>query len=318
MEFLRDELKEFERLILDVANSRIEVVERIVRYIFDGKGKRIRPALVLLTSKALGYYGPRSLSYALVVELIHTATLLHDDVLDNAKVRRGKPSVNKVFGNQTCVLIGDFLYSKAVEIMGIDGDSELIRIVSQATTEVAEGEILEIARTGDVSLSEEEYFEIISKKTASLFAASCEIGATLAKSGRQTRRLLRSFGEMLGLSFQIVDDILDYLSEGKVLGKKIGTDLREKKVTLPLIHALSVSGEKERELVREIFDKGRVVKRDFLSVKRLIEDSGGFDYARKRAKELAHRAKESLHTVPDSPYKEALLKIADETVSRKS
>lgn len=318
MEFLKEELARFENMILDVTRSEVGTVERIVKYIFDGKGKRIRPALVLLTSRALGYDGPRSLSYAMVVELIHTATLLHDDVLDNAKVRRGKPSVNRLFGNQTSVLLGDFLYSKAVEIMGLDGDSELIRIVSRATTEVAEGEILEITKTGDLKLSESEYFEIISKKTASLFRASCEIGAELAKSGEKLRGILKSFGEMLGLSFQIVDDILDYISEGRILGKKIGTDLREKKVTLPLIKALERADIKRREFLEEVFRKPRISKVDFASVKSFIEDMGGFEYAKLRARELVDNAKRNLDYLPDTAFRDALIRIAEETISRKS
>lgn len=318
MEFLKEELARFENMILDVTRSEVGTVERIVKYIFDGKGKRIRPALVLLTSRALGYDGPRSLSYAMVVELIHTATLLHDDVLDNAKVRRGKPSVNRLFGNQTSVLLGDFLYSKAVEIMGLDGDSELIRIVSRATTEVAEGEILEITKTGDLELSESEYFEIISKKTASLFRASCEIGAELAKSGEKLRGILKSFGEMLGLSFQIVDDILDYISEGRILGKKIGTDLREKKVTLPLIKALERADIKRREFLEEVFRKPRISKVDFASVKSFIEDMGGFEYAKLRARELVDNAKRNLDYLPDTAFRDALIRIAEETISRKS
>lgn len=318
MEFLKEELACFENMILDVTRSEVGTVERIVKYIFDGKGKRIRPALVLLTSRALGYDGPRSLSYAMVVELIHTATLLHDDVLDNAKVRRGKPSVNRLFGNQTSVLLGDFLYSKAVEIMGLDGDSELIRIVSRATTEVAEGEILEITKTGDLKLSESEYFEIISKKTASLFRASCEIGAELAKSGEKLRGILKSFGEMLGLSFQIVDDILDYISEGRILGKKIGTDLREKKVTLPLIKALERADIKRREFLEEVFRKPRISKVDFASVKSFIEDMGGFEYAKLRARELVDNAKRNLDYLPDTAFRDALIRIAEETISRKS
>lgn len=318
MEFLKEELARFENMILDVTRSEVGTVERIVKYIFDGKGKRIRPALVLLTSRALGYDGPRSLSYAMVVELIHTATLLHDDVLDNAKVRRGKPSVNRLFGNQTSVLLGDFLYSKAVEIMGLDGDSELIKIVSRATTEVAEGEILEITKTGDLKLSESEYFEIISKKTASLFRASCEIGAELAKSGEKLRGILKSFGEMLGLSFQIVDDILDYISEGRILGKKIGTDLREKKVTLPLIKALERADIKRREFLEEVFRKPRISKVDFASVKSFIEDMGGFEYAKLRARELVDNAKRNLDYLPDTAFRDALIRIAEETISRKS
>ncbi len=318
MEIISKEMEKFERTLIESTESGVPFIENAARYVLEAGGKRIRPALVILSSRLLGYRGKRSLWYATVIELIHTATLLHDDVLDNAKVRRGRPSVNSLFGNEPSVLLGDFFYSKAVEIMGRDGDSELIRIVSRATTEIAKGEILEIIRTGDLGLKEEEYFEIIGKKTAALFSAACEIGAVLAKKGKKERSKLKEFGEKIGFAFQLTDDALDYLSTDLKLGKKVGTDLKEKKVTLPLIHTLKKASKKEREIIGEIFKKDRIGSRDFLKVKDLIERKGGFEYTYKVAKRFVEEGVKSMEGIPKSPYRESLLRLALSIIERKN
>lgn len=318
MDIIRKELAQFEKYLIESTGSNVQFIDNVTKYVMEAGGKRIRPTLVILSSKMCGYSGKRSISYAVIIELIHTATLLHDDVLDNAKLRRGRPSVNHLWGNESCVLLGDFFYSKAVEIMSLDGDKELIGIVARATTEVAKGEILEILKTGDLNLNEADYFNIIGSKTAALFSAACEIGAVLGRKGKGIRGLLRKFGENIGLAFQLTDDALDYLSTDKSLGKKIGTDLKEKKVTLPLIQAIKKASDKERTIVKEIFAKNRINTRDFLEVKDLIEKKGGFHYTYELARNFVKEAKECLKDLTPSPYKNSLLTLADSILQRKS
>jgi octaprenyl-diphosphate synthase len=318
METIRKEMARLERFLIEITGSGVPFIDNATRYVIDGGGKRIRPALVILTSKLCGYGGKRAIIYGAIIELIHTATLLHDDVLDNAKLRRGRPSVNHLWGNEPCVLLGDFFYSKAVEIMGEDGDKELIKIVSGATVEVAKGEILEILKTGDLNLSEEEYFEIIGSKTAALFSASCEIGAVLAKKGKKTRDLMKEFGKNLGYAFQLTDDALDYLSTDMSLGKKIGTDLKEKKVTLPLIYALRMAKKEEREVINSVFKKSRISAEDFSKVKKIVESRGGFAYTYRIAAKFIDEAKRQLMKFPHSPYKINLTRLAETICERKS
>lgn len=318
MEIIREEMAKFEKMLIESTKSDLPFIDEATKYIMEGRAKRIRPALVILSSKICGYKGKRSISYAVIVELIHTATLLHDDVIDNARIRRGKPSINRLFGNEPCVLLGDFYYSRAVEIMGKDGDKELIRIISHATSQIAKGEILEILKTGHLDLDEQEYFEIIKKKTAALFSACCEIGASLAKKEKKIRDSLKEFGEKIGFAFQLTDDALDYLSTEKTLGKKVGTDLREKKVTLPLIWTLRVSEEEERKMVREIFKKDRIEKKDFLTVKELIKKRGGFEYTYEVAKSYVEKAKKCVEVFQPSPYLQALLDLATSIIERKN
>ncbi|MCX7857307.1 MAG: polyprenyl synthetase family protein [Deltaproteobacteria bacterium] len=318
MKIISRELERFEKFLFSSTKTTVPFIGNVSRYVMEAGGKRIRPALVILSSKICGYSGKRAIAYAAVIELIHTATLLHDDVLDNAKLRRGRPSVNHLWGNEPCVLIGDFFYSKAVEIMGKDGDKELIRIVSRATTEVAKGEILEILKTGDLTVDEREYFEIIGSKTAALFSAACEIGAVLANKERKTREALKKFGENIGLAFQLTDDALDYISTDRSLGKKVGTDLKEKKVTLPLIKALKAASLQEKRMVEEIFEKKRVTSQDFYKVKDFIERKGGFKYTYEVAKRFIEEGKDLLVSISPSPHKNTLLKLSDDILTRKS
>ncbi|MCS7280392.1 MAG: polyprenyl synthetase family protein [Desulfobacterota bacterium] len=318
MDVIREELGKFEKFILKSMSSNVPFIDEVSKYVMGGGGKRIRPALVILSARVCNYRGRKTIPYAAIVELIHTATLLHDDVLDNAKIRRGRPSVNELWGNEQSVLLGDFFYSKAVEIVSKYGDKEVIRIISRATTEVTKGEILEVLRTGDLDLKEEEYFEIVGFKTASLFGAACEMGALLAKKGKDTRETFRRFGEKLGFAFQLTDDVLDYVSEERTLGKKIGTDLKERKVTLPLILALKSSTKAERRMVELIFKKTRINSKDFLAVKDFIEKRNGFIETYKIAKTFIEEAKDCIKGIPFSPYKESLLKLCDLIPERKS
>ena len=238
MKLVEKDLNKLELSIDRLITTKIGFIKEIVNYIIKSGGKRVRPILVILSAKLCGYRGEKHIPFAAIIEFIHTATLLHDDVVDNAKTRRGVSTVNTVWGNEPSVLVGDFLYSKSFELMSNEGNPEILKIISQATTALSEGEILEIIKTADIDTTEKDYFEIIGNKTAVLFSAACEIGAILGKVTTKQRNALKNFGYKLGIAFQLRDDILDYTSYDDVLGKRVGTDLKEGKITLPFIHAL--------------------------------------------------------------------------------
>jgi octaprenyl-diphosphate synthase len=272
---IQKDLDKLESSIDELMSTRVTYIKEIVTYIIKSGGKRVRPVLVMLCSKLCGYRGKKHIPYAAIIEFIHTATLLHDDVVDNAKTRRGLSTVNTVWGNEPSVLVGDFLYSRSFELMSRDGNTEILKTISQVTTALSEGEILEIVKTADVETTEKDYYEIIGNKTAVLFGAACEIGAILGKRTPNERKSLRSFGYNLGIAFQLMDDVLDYTSINDVLGKRVGTDLKEGKLTLPLIHVLKNSSDKEKSSIEAVFAKQRITQADFNRVRKIIEKNGG-------------------------------------------
>ncbi|HOD76322.1 MAG TPA: polyprenyl synthetase family protein, partial [Syntrophorhabdaceae bacterium] len=277
-QIIQKDLDELESSIDELISTRVSYIKEIVTYIIRSGGKRVRPVLVMLCSKLCGYRGRKHIPYAAIIEFIHTATLLHDDVVDNAKTRRGLSTVNTVWGNEPSVLVGDFLYSRSFELMSRDGNNEILKTISKVTTALSEGEILEIVKTADVETTEKDYYEIIGNKTAVLFGAACEIGAILGGRPDSERRALRNFGYDLGIAFQLMDDVLDYTSYNDVLGKHVGTDLKEGKVTLPLIHVLRNAGEKDKTQIEKIFAKQKITQRDFDRVLAIIERNGGIAY----------------------------------------
>ena len=236
--------------------------------------------------------------------------------MDNAKTRRGLSTVNTVWGNEPSVLVGDFLYSRSFELMSRDGNTEILKTISQVTTALSEGEILEIIKTADLGTTEKDYYEIIGNKTAVLFGAACEIGAILGGRTANERKALRNFGYNLGIAFQLMDDVLDYTSYNDVLGKHVGTDLKEGKVTLPLIYVLNSAGEKERASIESALAKQRITKQDFNRIRRMIEKKGGIAYTMDATKKHLDMAKKRLDIFPASQYKTALLELADYMLKR--
>ena len=313
---IQKDLDKLESSIDDLLSTRVGYIKEIVTYIIKSSGKRVRPVLVMLCSKLCGYRGKKHIPYAAIIEFIHTATLLHDDVVDNAKTRRGLSTVNTVWGNEPSVLVGDFLYSRSFELMSRDGNTEILKTISQVTTALSEGEILEIIKTADLGTTEKDYYEIIGNKTAVLFGAACEIGAILGGRTANERKALRNFGYNLGIAFQLMDDVLDYTSYNDVLGKHVGTDLKEGKVTLPLIYVLNSAGEKERASIESALAKQRITKQDFNRIRRMIEKKGGIAYTMDATKKHLDMAKKRLDIFPASQYKTALLELADYMLKR--
>jgi len=314
---IEKDLKKLDLAIDTLSETKVKVITNIIEHIIKSGGKRIRPILVILTSKLCGYKGKRHIIYGAVIEFIHTATLLHDDVIDNAELRRGSSTANILWGNQASVLVGDFLYSKSFELMSKEGNMDIIKTVSNATTILSEGEILELIKTSDTNLTEEEYFEIINKKTAILFSTACEIGGILGKATRNNIRQLRDYGKYLGIAFQLVDDLLDYVGEKDTFGKQVGTDLKEGKVTLPLIYTLKHGSEKDASLIKEILLKREITSEDFKTVKDIVEKYGGFQYTYDITKTYIDKARKCLEEFRPSQYKDALLSLTNMMLTRK-
>jgi octaprenyl-diphosphate synthase len=316
MKLVEKDLNKLEFSIDKLISTKIGFIKEIVNYIIKSGGKRVRPILVILSAKLCGYRGEKYIPFAAIIEFIHTATLLHDDVVDNARTRRGASTVNTVWGNEPSVLVGDFLYSRSFELMSREGNPEILKIISQATTALSEGEILEIIKTANIDTTEKDYFEIIGNKTAILFSAACEIGAILGNVTPKQRNALRNFGYKLGIAFQLRDDILDYTSYDDVLGKRVGTDLKEGKVTLPFIHALKSASENEKLSVAKILKKRTITQKDFEWVSRLMEKYNGIGYASAATEKYLEGAKKHLDHFPASQYKNALLSLADSMLKR--
>jgi len=315
---IREDLDKLENSIEKLLTTRVTFIRDVVHHLVKSGGKRIRPILVILSSKLCGYEADGHLPYAAIVEFIHTATLLHDDVVDNAETRRGTATANTVWGNESSVLVGDFLFSKSFDLMVSGGNEEILKVMSKATTDLAEGEILELLKTSDAKTLEEEYFEVIGCKTAVLLSAACEIGALMGKVDEEKRKALRDFGYHVGMAFQLTDDLLDYTSSGKTLGKDAGRDLKEGKVTLPLIHALKSATDEEKTFIEEGLTKKRVTGKDFRTIKRIIEKYEGLDYTAELSRGHISCARELLAKFPDSPYKSALLDLANHIVEREA
>lgn len=312
------DLKRLETQIEDLIQTDVALIEEIVYHIIRSGGKRIRPVLVCLASRLCGYKDDDCIPYAAVIEFIHTATLLHDDVVDNAAIRRGAKAANAVWGNEASVLAGDFLYAKAFEVMAEYANEEITKTIARTAKRLSEGEMLELVKTSDITTTEEDYFEIIGNKTAALFSAACEIGAILGDVDKQMRSSLKTFGFNLGIAFQLQDDMLDYISCDEVLGKKRGTDLKEGKVTLPLIHAAKNADERELSFIKEVLDKAEVIAEDFKKVYSIIKKYKGIEYTYMWTQKYSESAKGCLNLFEPSPYKDALVGLADLMLNRKA
>jgi len=311
-----DDRQAVDRLIAASLESDVALVSQVSQYIVMSGGKRLRPLIVLLAARALAYEGEQHVRAAAIIEFIHTATLLHDDVVDSSDRRRGMDSANTVFGNQASVLVGDFLYSRSFQMMVDIGDMRVMQILADATNTIAAGEVMQLMNVHNPDTSEDEYRQVIYRKTARLFEAGAQIAAVLAGRDRSDETAMLQYGQNLGTAFQLVDDALDFNASAEELGKNLGDDLAEGKATLPLIHAMRVGSEKERALIRKSIIEGGLQQLD--AVQAIIESTGALTYTEKRAHEAADIAIGALSGIPDSEYKQALISIAEFAVKRRS
>ncbi|MCF7984141.1 MAG: polyprenyl synthetase family protein [Thiohalocapsa sp.] len=309
-----DDVKAVDELIVKRLESSVVLINQIGHYIVSSGGKRLRPLLVLLSARACGYGGDKHLDMAAIVEFIHTATLLHDDVVDGSELRRNRDTANAVWGNEASVLVGDFLYSRAFEMMVDVGIMRVMDVLSHATNRIAEGEVLQLLNTNDPDTDEARYMEVIQRKTATLFEAGTRLGAVLAEVPRDVEEAVASFGLHLGIAFQLVDDALDYESDAETMGKHIGDDLEEGKPTLPVIRAMDVGTEAQRACLRAAIETGGRENMD--AVVEAIVSNGAIDYTIALARSHAESAKEALKVLPDSPARRSMEATADFAVAR--
>ncbi|MFT5645223.1 MAG: octaprenyl-diphosphate synthase [Janthinobacterium sp.] len=295
-------------------HSEVSLVNQIAEYIISAGGKRIRPALVLLIAKAHAYDGAAHHELAAVVEFIHTATLLHDDVVDESSMRRGRQTANALFGNAASVLVGDFLYSRSFQMMVALDNMRVMRILSDATNVISEGEVLQLLNMHNPDVSEESYLEVIRCKTAKLFEAAAELGALIAGASDIDIEAAAEYGRSLGTAFQLIDDVLDYAGDAAEIGKNVGDDLREGKPTLPLIYLIENGTPQQREMVRLCIEQGD--EQQFDAVLAAITSSGALDYTRNKAEAAAKRAADAIKNLPDSAYKQSLLQLCSFAVDR--
>jgi octaprenyl-diphosphate synthase len=311
-----DDLRRVDELIGRRLESDVALVREVAQYIVAAGGKRLRPALLLLACGALGYRGEARLALAAVVEFIHTATLLHDDVVDESQLRRGMRTANAAFGNAAAVLVGDFLYSRAFQMMVEVDDMRVMRVLADATNTIAAGEVMQLMGSHDPEVDEARYLEVIRRKTAKLFEAAARLGAVLAKSSPAVESGLARYGAHVGTAFQLIDDVLDYSGDEAAIGKSLGDDLAEGKPTLPLIHVLRSGTPSDRAVVRQAIVAGG--RDDFGAVLRAIRACGALDYARAAAQREAQAALEALVPLPQSEFKRSLLELASFSVVRQS
>lgn len=311
------DLKRVEQYLEDQQQSYIQLIPEIANHIIQSGGKRLRPLLLLIASDLCGYEGERRYSLASVMEVIHTASLLHDDVIDRADMRRGKDAANRVWGNSASVLVGDYLYAKAFKMLADDEDPAVQKLLSTTTTTMVEGEISQLVRSCSIEITEKQYLSVIERKTAVLISASCAIGAILAGAPESDIEALARFGMRLGMAFQLTDDALDYVASEKEFGKTIGKDLTEGKVTLPLIGAYKKSSPEEKELIKKTVEGAEIIDDDIAGVIAVINKYEGIDYTLDMADRFIKEGKAFIGPFKDSTPKETFLAIADYVVERR-
>jgi octaprenyl-diphosphate synthase len=305
---VRADLASVDEVIRARLKSAVPLVDQIAEHIIAGGGKRLRPLIVILAGRACGNSQHAHIEAAAFIEFIHTATLLHDDVVDGSSMRRGRDTANEVFGNQASVLVGDFVYSRAFQMMASLSSQRVMEIMADATNTIAEGEVLQLMNAHDPETSERRYLEVIYRKTARLFEAGAEVAAVLSGVSPEVQRSLSSFGKHLGTAYQLVDDVLDYRSNPAERGKNLGDDLAEGKPTLPLIHALKQSTGTDRDLIRTAIEQGGLQQLD--SIVAAIESTGGLEYTADLARSETEKALGALSVLPDTPYKKGLAALA--------
>jgi len=307
-------MRRVDAVIRERLTSRVALIDQIANYIVTAGGKRIRPRLVLLFSEALGFDGPERFELAAIVEFIHTATLLHDDVVDESALRRGRATANAMFGNAASVLVGDFLYSRAFQMMVAVNRMRVLDVLADATNVIAEGEVLQLMHMHDADLAVDDYLRVIRFKTAKLFEASARLGAVLGGAGPELEESCADFGRSLGTAFQLIDDLLDYEGNSNELGKNIGDDLREGKPTLPLLVAMQRAAEPERALIRHAIEHGEVNK--LPQMIELVRRTGALDATREAAQREADQARAALACLPESRARRALLDLVTQAIHR--
>ena len=316
LNIIGDDLKRVEEQFRKDLESDVPLIRKVGEYVLSSGGKRVRPALLLLAARLCDYRGDKAVPLASVVEFIHTATLLHDDVVDSATLRRGIASANTLWGNEASVLVGDFLFSKSFSLMVAVGSLDILRVLSAATTIIAEGEVMQLLCTGELDLTEECYIGVVRSKTAILMSAACEAGAILGKASPEKQNLLASFGMDLGIAFQLMDDILDYIATEEDFGKSIGHDLEEGKITLPLIHTLRQCSEEERTIIAAVIEKDEMSLEDFRDVSGLVKRYGGIDYTVDAARRYIAGCTAHLADFSQCQIKDALLELSDYVITR--
>lgn len=316
IQLMAAEMREVDNVIQHRLASDVALVNQISHYIISAGGKRIRPMLVLLFANALGFRGKERHELAAIVEFIHTATLLHDDVVDESALRRGRETANALFGNAASVLVGDFLYSRAFQMMVSVNRMRVLDVLADATNVIAEGEVLQLMNMHDPDLDVEDYLKVIRFKTAKLFEASARLGAVLSDADRDVEESCAAYGRCLGTAFQLVDDLLDYEGSTAQLGKNVGDDLREGKPTLPLLIAMSRADQADRLLIRHAIEQGEVSRLD--EIVTIVRKTGALDATREAARTEANKARECLQLLPESVHREALLEFCVRSVERSS
>jgi octaprenyl-diphosphate synthase len=315
---LDDDLQLIEEEIKKNLHSSVPLIALVTRYIMRSGGKRLRPLLMVLASRLSNYQGNYHSALSIVFEYLHAATLRHDDVVDNAELRRGRPSANTLWGNAAVVLVGDFLLATSFLLTVMSGNLRILQVLSETTTSMAEGEVLQLINSDNLEISEEDYIEVVTRKTAILISAACQIGAILGEADEEQEEAMRIFGLNLGIAFQLRDDFLDYAGSEEEFGKPVGKDLQEGKITLPLIHALQSSNEADRRRLVELITSEGNYEKAFAEVKTIIQQYQGLDYTDQRASNYIAVAKSALSIFPPSPTLESFLEIADYTLTRRT
>lgn len=312
---IKDDMEAVNELVHEKLRSGVPLIDQLGNYIVNSGGKRLRPALVLLSANCFAYPERDHIKLAAIIEFIHTATLLHDDVVDASMLRRGKATVNQRWGNEASVLVGDFLYSRAFQMMVEVQSAHIMAILADATNTIAEGEVQQLINRRDPDTTEQRYLEVIHNKTAKLFEAAARVGAVIAGQDQQTERAMAVYGKHLGIAYQLIDDVLDYSASSERLGKNIGDDLAEGKPTLPLLYALWHGSNQQTAVIKSAIHHGG--RRDLEQINAAIEATGALGYTAERARKEASTAMEAIATLPQSEYQEALLALARFATERK-
>ncbi|ARC93151.1 octaprenyl diphosphate synthase [Vibrio coralliilyticus] len=310
-----DDMAKVNETIHAQLNSDVSLINQLGFYIISGGGKRIRPLLAVLSARALGYQGQAHTTAAAFIEFIHTATLLHDDVVDESDMRRGKATANAAFGNAASVLVGDFIYTRSFQMMTELGSMKILKLMSDAVNIIAEGEVQQLMNCNDPDTTEESYMQVIYSKTARLFEAATQIGAILNDAPSEVETALQNYGKYLGTAFQLIDDVMDYTSDGDEMGKNVGDDLAEGKPTLPLLYAMQHGTTEQTQMIREAIEKANGMEK-LDSIMEAMEQTGSLEYTRQKAYQEADKAIAELSVLSESPYKEALVTLAHMSVHR--
>lgn len=310
-----DDMAKVNETIQAQLNSDVSLINQLGFYIVSGGGKRLRPLLAILSARALGYQGEAHTTAAAFIEFLHTATLLHDDVVDESDMRRGKATANAAFGNAASVLVGDFIYTRSFQMMTTLGSLRILELMSDAVNVIAEGEVQQLMNCNDPNTTEENYLQVIYSKTARLFEAATQIGAILSNASPEIETALQNYGKYLGTAFQLIDDVMDYTSDGNEMGKNVGDDLAEGKPTLPLLYAMQHGTSEQKEMIREAIEKANGMEQ-LDAILAAMKQTGSLEYTTNKALKEADKAINELSILPESEYKQALIALAHMAVNR--